>query len=760
MNRKTIILCVAVTGVFILTVAVALFFLYSGTGDRKTSLSESREYMLFSAVPSDASLVLKFTDLRSMTECLVSEDSPAHYIVASGAASGKMSGLLREISSSSLYQDLMSCPAVLSVHNIGELAPLLLIDAGRSGEEPSAGVDSLLSLALRNGMAAQYADASDYAPAGALLRKRSLLLVSPSDILVQSSLRHVRSEVSVLDVNGLPESVEQLRGGNMVIVPGSGVEKVASGIFQRSHRRCFSFLSRFADCTAFSIDSYSPGSISMTGKSSSDGGPGDFMNVYPQVSPSVSEVASVLPSYTVSAAAVPVADVTEYTSAYLAYAETVSLSKDMKSAFGTMRKRTGISPEDWAAALGIREVAAATFQAGGRLEKVLLVHIGKHALPVLLKGNAGETEAGCRGKILDYVYKGYLSALFGDLFSAEDESHFLLTGDWMVVGSTGALSEYTSGRATEYTLKDYISDAAVEDGLSVKDSYFVSYLSLAEDWNFTGSLFSGDVLPALEASAEDISYEPVFFSVTEGKSGLQMNFRLERTVVLKSQAPTFERDTEVTVPDGPFRVKNSGTGRMNLFYQQENLYLCLQEENGKGIWGVPFKEPICGSAVTVDYYANGKLQILFGAGSKLYLIDRLGRFVTPPFPVELGKKILLGPDVYDFSGNRKYNVMVLHDDNTIEMYNLQGRRPAQWKTITAAETIKGLPERIRVGGRSYWVVRTSIQTLIFGFYGGETLSGFTGDRMIRPDSEITPSGDNAVEAVCYDGRRHTIRLSE
>ena len=26
--------------------------------------------------------------------------------------------------------------------------------------------------------------------------------------------------------------------------------------------------------------------------------------------------------------------------------------------------------------------------------------------------------------------------------------------------------------------------------------------------------------------------------------------------------------------------------------------------------------------------------------------------------------------------------------------------------------------------------------------------------------EITPAGDNAVEAVCYDGRRHTIRLTE
>ena len=227
--------------------------------------------------------------------------------------------------------------------------------------------------------------------------------------------------------------------------------------------------------------------------------------------------------------------------------------------------------------------------------------------------------------------------------------------------------------------------------------------------------------------------------------------------VRKSKPPVFERDTLVEVSKGPFRVKNSGTGRMNLFYQQDNLYLCLQEESGKGIWGAPFSAPICGRAGTVDYFANGKLQILFASGSKLYLIDRLGRFVSP-FPVDLGKEILLGPDIYDFNGARRYNVMVLHTDNTIDMYNLQGRKPQQWKGITARETIKGLPEPVKVGGKTFWVVRTSLQTLIFPFYGGEPLTAGTGDRMIRTDSKIVPGQGNTVTAVCYDGKEHQFKL--
>ncbi len=128
------------------------------------------------------------------------------------------------------------------------------------------------------------------------------------------------------------------------------------------------------------------------------------------------------------------------------------------------------------------------------------------------------------------------------------------------------------------------------------------------------------------------------------------------------------------------------------------------------------------------------------------------------FPVDLGKEILIGPDAYDFSGARKYNIMVLHKDNTIEMYNLKGQKPSSWKGITCAERIKALPERLDVGGRTYWIVRTSIQTLIYPFYGGEPVTAFKGDQMILPNGTVTVRDDSSVEAECYDGKVRTVKL--
>ena len=212
----------------------------------------------------------------------------------------------------------------------------------------------------------------------------------------------------------------------------------------------------------------------------------------------------------------------------------------------------------------------------------------------------------------------------------------------------------------------------------------------------------------------------------------------------RSKAPETERDVHITVPGGPFAVRNSATGKNNSFVQNANLTLSLRDENGKGIWTVPFSEKLCGTVSNVDYFANGKIQFLFGSGSKIYLIDRLGRFVKP-FPLELGKKIVLGPAVFDFSGARKYNILVLHDDNTVRMYNLQ-------------DSIVSLPERVVSGGSSFWVVRTSRQTLIFPFMGGEALTNFSGDAMLLPDADVTVAEDGVLTARSYNGKTQKIKI--
>ena len=93
-----------------------------------------------------------------------------------------------------------------------------------------------------------------------------------------------------------------------------------------------------------------------------------------------------------------------------------------------------------------------------------------------------------------------------------------------------------------------------------------------------------------------------------------------------------------------------------------------------------------------------------------------------PFPVTLPKKVLLGPDVYDFTGAHGYTVIILHTDNTLEMYNLHGKKPKNWKGFNTKGTIIDMPKLIISKGLKYWSIQTTEGTQLFDKNGGTPLN--------------------------------------
>ena len=140
----------------------------------------------------------------------------------------------------------------------------------------------------------------------------------------------------------------------------------------------------------------------------------------------------------------------------------------------------------------------------------------------------------------------------------------------------------------------------------------------------------------------------------------------------------------------------------------------------------------------------------------MYLLDRLGRKVGK-FPVSLGKEVLLGPNVYDFKGNKEYVAVILHTDNTIAMYNLDGSKYPLWNEITLGETIVSLPEMITVGNNRYWVVRSAYQTLIYKS-DGTLAAEFTKKRRLKKDTPVEVISSKDVVVTTFDGREMVLNL--
>lgn len=754
MNRKSLIICLATLGAMLLAMVVAIAVLYHD-GDKKTDSKIESRYVLFQAVPSDAVTLACLSHVKDVSQ-------PAF------AGFGFLSSLSDAVSQGQ-FSTLAESPMAFSLHYSGKLAPLYIFDAGAASPNPSSDASALMEFGRSKGLQTAFIDCSSVLD-GEGLAMRSLVLMAETETLLKSSRRHLSQGLSVMGNPGFAQAAEAAAGADLLFVSYAQAKPLFSSVFNRTYFKetygnsgysaaytvRAAYAGTLAQWSVFSVEMEDSSPMALKGVHVFEDDASEFMSVLMESAGGISQISSILPSYTYYALSLPMSETEAYVEAYMAYLDSKQALPEYNKTQKELQKRDALSPAEFVRRIGVKEVATATFGDPASPSKVNLVKVGRQDT-IMFKGTDVKAFKGYTPEVHEFAFPGHVAAVFGGYFHLNDESHFTYVDGWLITGSRAAVEEFQSGRAGEYTLSQYMADAGRDDLIAREGTVLAAYLNLGADAGTLSKILNEPVAGILKGLSKEVEYAPMVMTSYKKRGKVATDIVAYNLSMERVKAPEFERDTVVVIPEGPFRVKNSGTGRMNLFYQNSSGAICLKEEDGKGIWGVPFGKPLCGTAQTVDYYANGKLQILFGSGSSVYLIDRLGRFVTG-FPIDLGKEILLGPDVYDFNGAKAYNIIVLHKDKTIEMYNLKGQKPASWKGIALQETIKGLPERIEVGGRTYWIVRTSKQTLIYPFTGGEPLTAFTGQQMIMPDSSVDVIDEASVQVQCYDGKARIVKV--
>ncbi len=721
MNRKTLTILIAAAVILIGGITFAVVKLYSVPGASHAAHDISRfpeNHRLVKAVPSDAAIVVSFKNFGHACELL--GDSLA---VFGELASNKFDRIAASPSSS-----LKKVPAIMSVHYTKDMPPLMILEAGKAIADSTVDLANLIATADSSG-----------------LRTRihgDLLLISSSETIINSSVRHLEEGRSILEAKGFKEiaSTEAASGDDVIFFSNAYAENILGAFLSRKHRKANAFIKELSEWTAFSVTGHSETGAGMRGTLLYSNDPTYYLNVLSHSGSSPVGIAEAVPGNVDFIVDIPIGNITAYIKAYRSHLDSKSRLGKYESALQSQKKERGQNAEEWAQSLDIKEMAVVTLHLGEKVRQLLLLRPGAR--------QSAE-------KVSAMNCAGFARTVFGEAFSGEDESVCALVGKWIVIGAADCVARYSETDFLKETLAVRLKSEGL-DRIPQKNCGAWIYHSLSEDPNLLGVNFSPMMAKGLRNVLKGASYVPVTLSVVSDGGQMSLDFSLDRIEVSKGTvALAAARDTTVNVPQGPFKVRNCATGKTNTLYQNSHLSICLRDENGKDVWGVPFKSKICGYVQEVDYYNNGKIQYLFAAGSQMYLIDRLGRFVSG-FPSETGKKIAAGPAVYDFTGAEGYTAMLLHTDNTVGYYDLHGKQVPSWKGITADETIKSLPELLEGNGEKYWVVRTSAQTLIFPFSGGNPSVKGDGNKMIRPDSKIEIT-DKGFSAVCYDGKERIFK---
>ena len=305
MSRKSLILCLTALAVLILGTGVAVAFLYSGldSDKRKTSsqVSDQGRYMLLSAVPSDAVLV----------SCFAKEG-------------------------------MLDSKVAVSMHYSGKLLPLYIYDAGRASEVPSEAAAALVADLEKKGLTVEYVDCSSLAEGRGRISERSIVVASESEVLVQSSLRHLGKSMSVLDAPGFAEASSLVTGQDVLFMSNAHASYLMSTIFVRKYSSYSGFISRLADWTVFDL-AVSDKKLALNGSVAYDEDASEYMTVLSKSEPASSSLSKVVPSYTLFAVSLPIGNLDTYVGAYKVYLDSRQELQRNNARQKTLAGRAGIS---------------------------------------------------------------------------------------------------------------------------------------------------------------------------------------------------------------------------------------------------------------------------------------------------------------------------------------------------------------------------------------------------------------------------------
>lgn len=669
-------MAVAVIALLLAGLTWAVFSLFSSPSDEEKPVPG--DFSLLKAVPTDAALVFTFDGSREAREVIADSTGVLQAFLEDGNP-----GLMDFLNANSARK------TVVSLHNSGALVPLVVVDAIQLD---SLKQSSAISLAAAAGMKTQV--------------RGGFLLASRSETLISSSIRHTESGQSVLSAPGMKEACADASGAAVVFINNSQASKLLQTFAGPGVSQEITFARRFADWVTFRIQAGAE-QISLKGSASVMPRTAGYMTAFMQAPPQQTGFAAMLPDAVSYAFAIAMDSPSDYLDRYKDYQDTrgnlIAYNADIASSKGF-----DVSPLKWYSSLHLKEVVCAAFRMEDGMHKVLLMQCG---------------QGGKKGAVQVNPYPGFSRRVLGPCFSAPDSLVIYLDGGWRVYGDKAALELYSNKEFLTYSLKSRLDEA----GIAVPKG-MLAYASLSDAPEVVADIFSGPRAEAVSRYLNGASFAPAFAVLRTGsRPALQVTLdrRMEQKI---REGESFIKDTSVVVPAGPYDVENYTNGKTYSLYQNKHMYICLNDENGKGVWGIPFSKPICGRVESIDFFHNGRRQFLFAAGSSLYLLDIQARFVNG-FPLDLGLPIRLGPAAYEFDG--EYRVMVLHKNNTLEMYDLKGKRPLGWKGIAPEDKIRTLPELLVSGGANYWIVTTSAGTKVYPFEGGEPLGRKDAEKLLK-----------------------------
>jgi hypothetical protein len=364
------------------------------------------------------------------------------------------------------------------------------------------------------------------------------------------------------------------------------------------------------------------------------------------------------------------------------------------------------------------------------------------------------------------VYKNLFIGLTGELmpgfFQGFEDSYIAFYDNYMIAGNSYVtISRLLYDNLLHKTLANDLTYRDFESTLPSRSGYFfycvpskiIDYLAgFLKDEIIENLILNRGILSKIQAagyqfaSSNDMIY-----------NSLSIRYKEEAR-----EESTTEWETLLDTNAGikPFFFTNHITGAREIFMQDLKNNIYLINAAGRVLWKVPLGEKITGSVYMIDYYRNGKYQLLFSGKNNIHLIDRNGNYVER-YPVRLRSPATNSLALFDYDNNLNYRLFIAGEDKMIYSYDKTGSVVKGWKPFRTAGQVDAEVVYLKVSGKDYLLVSDDIAIYFLDRTGNiriklkEAVTKARGSSMrLAPGSKpyvLCSSPDGTIQQIYFDG---------
>ena len=326
-------------------------------------------------------------------------------------------------------------------------------------------------------------------------------------------------------------------------------------------------------------------------------------------------------------------------------------------------------------------------------------------------------------EILFFPEENFPAHLFNGKFIGFEQSFISKVGSLLVMSNSALgmkllLDDYMQGNTWEKNPME-----GSDKLLSPTSGYSQTYLlpSLWPTWiqstNPTWSTF------LQKYASELLPFRSLTLRINQsikGPEGTIVLRYLEDSKVSASNKKSFELASgkQVILPDnlsyGPKAIKNFNDNTEDLVIQDQNNVLYVINSAGEQVYSQTLSGPVVSDAFQIDFFKNGKLQLLLATADQVYAIDRLGD-PLPGFPLSLSGEKITQLNLLDYDQSREYRYFIGTEKGNLWLFDKSGKPLEGWSPLALGEQITGAPFHVRLPGKGDFMVALGKSSKVYLF---------------------------------------------